>query len=424
MIRVHIGVFLFCVIMAAFGCSENALQKDEGFISLLESDGNFEPKICIVLHSGNIVVGGVCSDSRCNSTVLAAYSPSGNLIWKKSLIRELSDLRAGIPAKNGGFYLAGGDTLPLGPFGVSSSDITVVLFNEDGETLKMHVSKSIYKSNQWLSADLLEAPTGNLILGTNHSTGAGGNPCFPRIVVLSPDLDPIYDKTYYLPDGTNYNNLLNPRLALGEDGSIYLIGQKQKWFPEWQGVFSMKFDPSDYRLLHYKEFDIEKGDLVGEVFSGAGGAINITSAKHEYQNGEDILSYSYDKYYSKIAKGKQLSIVQLDTACNYTRRFDYGGFAHLGAILGYSKTRDGGYILTGISNINPDATLGAGRAFLLKLNGDFDQEWIKVFKTTQYSAGYKVFQTADGGYAVLARIQSIDAKMNMILIKTDANGNS
>ena len=85
------------------------------------------------------------------------------------------------------------------------------------------------------------------------------------------------------------------------------------------------------------------------------------------------------------------------------------------------QTSDGGYIITGY--------IGAGSAYdgsdiyLIKTNGNGEEQWSSTFGGIGTEVGYSVQQTSDGGYIITGSIDSFDLGHNDVyLIKTNENG--
>jgi len=80
------------------------------------------------------------------------------------------------------------------------------------------------------------------------------------------------------------------------------------------------------------------------------------------------------------------------------------------------QTNDGGYIVTGFTNADPDV-------FLIKLGSDGTLKWNKIFYKTATESGNEVIQTSDGGYAVIGFTSSFGAGGGDIMVlKTDSLG--
>ncbi|MFZ8826687.1 MAG: T9SS type A sorting domain-containing protein [Candidatus Caldipriscus sp.] len=119
------------------------------------------------------------------------------------------------------------------------------------------------------------------------------------------------------------------------------------------------------------------------------------------------------------AGGGDIFLIKTNASGNLQWAKTYGG---TGIDIAYSvqQTSDGGYIVAGTTT-----SFGAGYSdfFLLKTDANGNVQWAKTYGGTSYDWAYSVQQTSDGGYIVAGATLSFDTSDNILLIKTDANGN-
>ncbi|MCX6600255.1 MAG: hypothetical protein NT025_01675, partial [bacterium] len=98
----------------------------------------------------------------------------------------------------------------------------------------------------------------------------------------------------------------------------------------------------------------------------------------------------------------------------------YGG-NDLERCYSVQQTRDGGYILAGLT----ESFGGGGDDFwLVKTDGNGDSLWSRTFGASNNDACFSVQQTADGGYILGGCTVTLGGDGYSALVKTDSSGNS
>ncbi len=83
------------------------------------------------------------------------------------------------------------------------------------------------------------------------------------------------------------------------------------------------------------------------------------------------------------------------------------------------QTSDGGFVITGNVWVQ-----GKGlQVWLIKTNPSGDTLWTKNFGGTGFDKGHCVQQTNDGGYIIAGEVEVSGNQIDMLLIKTDSDGN-
>ncbi len=114
-----------------------------------------------------------------------------------------------------------------------------------------------------------------------------------------------------------------------------------------------------------------------------------------------------------------VSLVALFTQSAYAITFakTYGGTSDDMARF-VQQTADGGYIVVGETN-----SFGEGDIFLIKTDAKGNVQWAKTYEVMDFEYASSVQQTSDGGYIVAGLTTHFRGNLDILLIKTDANGN-
>lgn len=86
-----------------------------------------------------------------------------------------------------------------------------------------------------------------------------------------------------------------------------------------------------------------------------------------------------------------------------------------------AKTSDGGYIVTGYSGADWEAT--QYEVILVKLDADGNESWSQIYQEDLAQHGNAVIETSDGSFVILGETGTVGASnRNVYMIKTDSEG--
>ena len=122
----------------------------------------------------------------------------------------------------------------------------------------------------------------------------------------------------------------------------------------------------------------------------------------------------------RVSSSDDAMLLKLDAFGNLVWCKKYGGTGSEVAFY-VAQTSDAGFILVGSTN---SFGMGNSDTYLIKTDSVGNLLWSKTFGATFNDVGFSVIQTPDSGYFVTGYLSKGNAKADLYLIKTDANGNS
>ena len=161
--------------------------------------------------------------------------------------------------------------------------------------------------------------------------------------------------------------------------------------------------------------DDEKSFTVYTNLFGGGGDDGGCSVEQTTDGGYIITGYTWS-----YGNGEEdIWLIKTDGQGNEEWNQTFGGSD---GDFGYSvkQTTDGGYVVTG----NTDS-FGNGERdiWLIKTDGQGNEEWNQTFGGSEDDVGLYVEQTMDGGYIITGYLSNDENNYDVRLIKTDGQGN-
>jgi hypothetical protein len=276
-------------------------------------------------------------------------------------------------------------------FGVGDNDILLIKTDADGN---VEWAKT-YGGTYWDYASSVQQTSdgGYIVAGTTWSFGAGWIDLF--LIKTDADGNVQWAKTY---GGTDDDYASSVQQT--SDGGYIVAGYTSSFGAGWIDLFLIKTD-ADGNVQWAKTYggtDIEGAFSVQQTSDGGYIVAGIT--------------------WSFSAGDFDILLIKTDADGNVQWAKTYGGTGNDWA-YSVQQTSDGGYIVAGYTN-----SFGAGGDILLiKTDANGNVIWAKTYGGTDYDDASSVQQTSDSGYIVAGITWSFGAGGDILLIKTDANGN-
>ena len=237
------------------------------------------------------------------------------------------------------------------------------------------------------------ADNGYLLTGAAFEVGFGADDVY--MVKTDADGELLWSKAY---GGSNedYGN----SLARTRDNGFIVGGATE----------SFRVAIRDGYVLRLDEF----GDTLWTLTIG-GSSIDEIKSIIETEEGDFIATGST---FSSGAGNSDVSLVKISAAGNIVWEKTYGGLANdYGNEVIETST---GYVIAGAS-----VSFGYGEedAYLISVDFDGNLLWSKTYGSDSFDGFSSIIEGSDGGYLMVGYTQSFENLMDVLLIKTDDEGN-
>ncbi|MCC6012538.1 hypothetical protein LM594_06185, partial [Candidatus Caldipriscus sp.] len=290
---------------------------------------------------------------------------------------------------DGGYIVAcGTDSL-----GVGFSDAFLVKTDANGNIIWAKTYGGT--GYDWASSVQQTSDGGYIVAGWTSSFSAGISDAF--LIKTDADGNIIWAKTY---GGTDWDYAYSVQQT--SDGGYILAGVTWSFGAGLDDIFLIKTD-ADGNIIWAKTYGGTDWDYAYSVQQTSDGGYIVAGWTSSFSAG---ISDAF--------------LIKTDANGNVSWAKTYGGISD-DYVYSVQQTSDGGYIVAGRTN-----SFGAGGdIFLFKTDANGNVQWAKIYGGTFWDIDYiasSVQQTSDGGYIVAGGILFFGEGIDILLIKTDANG--
>jgi ribosomal protein S11 len=352
---------------------------------------NWAPFIQQTSDGGYIVACGTDSlGVGFSDAFLVKTDASGNIIWAKTYGGTSYDWASSAQQTSDGGYIVAGGTRS---FGAGGDDIFLIKTDASGNIIW---AKTYGGTGYDLAYSVQQTSDGGYIVaGVTWSFGAGGGDIF--LIKTDANGNIIWAKTY---GGTSDDWASSVQQT--SDGGYIVAGVTWSFGAGYFDAFLIKTD-ADGNIIWAKTYggtDWEEAYYVQQTSDGG---------------------YIVAGWTGSFSAGiPDAVLIKTDANGNVSWAKTYGGIG-VDVARSVQQTYDGGYIVAGGTN-----SFGAGGdIFLFKADANGNVQWAKIYGGTFWDIDYiasSVQQTSDGGYIVAGGILFFGEGIDILLIKTDANG--
>ena len=379
--------FLLLVIVSLYCRAQKTFQKNFG-------GEKFERALFIdhTSDGGYIVCGYSNSFHSANDydIYLVKLDAAANVQWQKTFGGGRTDIGWGVKELTDKTFLL------FGAIGIDSTndDIFVTRLDEKGNQLWQ---KTYGNDKYERCTQMLATSDGNFLLIGQRNVGPGNN-IDSYVLKIDDKGNLLWEKVFggNLPERTYYGSET-------PDGNFLISGSTLPYQTAKADIFLLKIT--------------RNGEL---IWTKTYGAENVHDIVHSFSWNKDGKTYTMTGYAETKEGFHGVLFMQIDdngTLLNRTT-FDSGEDLRL---MHSEQTADGGFIVAGYSR--KDITRNIHDAVLLKFAKDGKTQWIKRFgEQDKDDQGYWIVVNKDGGYTLVGYSHSIGVNGDVLLIKTNADG--
>jgi hypothetical protein len=339
---------------------------------------------------GYIVAGGTHSfGAGYYDIFLIKTDANWNIIWAKTYGGTNDDIDYFVQQTSDGGYIVAGLT---DSFGAYWDDIFLIKTDANGNVIW---AKTYGGTNVDGATSVQQTSDGGYIVaGETWSFGAGIYDIF--LIKTDANGNIIWAKTY--------GGIVNDRaysVQQTSDGEYIVAGYTNSFGAGGWDIFLIKTDANG-NVQWAKTYGGTDFDWAYSVQQTTDGGYIVAGRTDSFGAGD------YDIF-----------LIKTDANGNIIWAKTYGG-TNVDGATSVQQTTDGGYIVAGWTY-----SFGAGGRdiFLIKTDANGNIIWAKTYGGTNVDGASSVQQTSDGGYIVAGLTFSFGAGGDILLIKTDANGN-
>ncbi|MFZ8826272.1 MAG: T9SS type A sorting domain-containing protein [Candidatus Caldipriscus sp.] len=353
---------------------------------------------------GGYIVAGITTSfgSGSGDAFLVKTDAYGNVQWAKTYGVSLEEFTSVQQTSDGGYIAAG----QIYFCGMGLPDILLIKTDANGNVIWAKVYCGPFNFGDVANSVQQTSDGGYILTGITNSYTYIGTLDSAFLIKTDANGNIQWAKTYHL---LLHGRTWSYSVQQTSDGGYIMSGLAEEYDSIWmtyrQYVFLIKTDAN--------------GNVIwAKTYRGFGfGDIMDVSNVSQTSDGGYIVA---GRITATTATMYDVFLIKTDANGNIQWAKTYGGTNWDGA-YSVQQTSDGGYILAGYTN-----SFGAGGydPFLIKTDANGNIQWAKTYGGTGHDMFFHIQQTSDGGYIATGYTYSFGAgSIDVILIKTDANGN-
>ena len=378
--------FLLLVTISLYCSAQKTFQKNFG-------GEKFERALFIdhTSDGGYIVCGYSNSFHSANDydIYVVKLDEAANVQWQKTFGGGRTDIGWGVKELKDKTFLL------FGAIGIDSTNDDIFIARLDGNGAQLW-QKTYGNEKYERCTQMLATSDGNFLLIGQRNVGPGYN-IDSYVFKIDDKGNLLWEKVFggNLPERTYYGSET-------PDGNFLISGSTLPYQTAKADIFLLKINRS--------------GEL---IWTKTYGAENVHDIVHSFSRDKDGKTYTMTGYAETKEGFHGVLFMRIDENGKLLNRTTFDSGEDLR--LMHSEQTSDGFIVAGYSR--KDITKNIHDAVLLKFANDGKTQWIKRFgEQDKDDQGYWIVVNKDGGYTLVGYSHSIGVNGDVLLIKTNADG--
>lgn len=410
--RVRLTYFLLIALGCFVSCKKEETPKsNDSFIKTILTDSDMVSVACFEISDNNLIALSRNLDFITPGWMVK-FTDKGEELWRKKVARENRVLWNAIPLKTGGYLTFGYDE-------DYNSELKFCMYDNDGNLLTVTSITLNGFAAGYQGGDIIPLNNGNYALTFSSNASGKG-----YLLILDNSLNMLITKTFVSSDPNYFECFIHGiqqmnDSSLGITASTIYSGLGAAHCNSMMIVTDLNGTERSRTFLQ----DSTKSETANCLGINSRGLLSVTSRMSGFNSGNGIFADVFSNSSGQLICGR-INLIHYDTEGNFIERREVLTHPTNGIILSVKICRDGGLILCGTVNLNNSQTVASNSAlYLLKLDADYNEVWSRVIPTQYQSYGMDVAELSNGGYCLVGHQRTNNQIFNMLLIKTDPNGN-
>jgi len=414
------SLFVSIFLLFFASCKKDEINiLNKGFVKVVSTDSNMvsiksfetiDKHIISVCRSINNLDG----DDNVSPGLIVKFDQNGNVVMRKRMSNRNKALWGILPLRNGGFISYGFEQ------GFTNKNY-ICKYSDQLELISETEIINIGNPGNNLGItppNIIELNNGNFVIVFSANGDGKGYLRF-----TDNNFNIFSTRTFQAPVNTNYFGCFFNGNAQINDSTLGFLASSasQAGKLNYNSMLIRTDLEGDLKSRTFIE-DSTLFETTNCLIKNENGILGVTSTMPDLLNTKGTFNNYFDDRSAQLIAGT-INLLKFDDSGNFISRTKVNSYPGNGIIFSANPTKDGGFILCGtVNQSNFVTTSDYTQVFLLKLDANFSVQWSKAYNSVYAAFGVDAFELKSGGYFVTGHQRTFNKRFDLMIMKTDENG--